>query len=67
MKGGAAVLAGVLAGLVLIAGVISFGKDVERFWTDAERERRHPSAANFAREVGALARAVKAGIGISEV
>lgn len=63
MKGGLAVLTVV----AVVAGVMAFGEDLERLLTDAERERRHPSAANFGRVLGDTARLLKDGIGLAEV
>ena len=60
--GGAALLGALLFGLL----IVQFGEDVEQFLTDVERERRHPSAANFGRAVGDAARALKDAIGIAE-
>lgn len=67
MKGGGGFLAALLTTVVLAAAVVKFGEDVERFTTDVERERRHPSTANFGRAVGATARVLKDAIGIAEV
>ncbi|MHB1937978.1 MAG: hypothetical protein ACYCOR_15515 [Acidobacteriaceae bacterium] len=67
MKGGNGAAGGLLIAGTLLVLVVTFGEDFGRFLTDAERERRHPSAANFGRAVWALARTVKDAIGISEV
>lgn len=53
--------------LAVVGLTVATGENLERFFTDVQRERKHPSVANAARTVGALARLVKDGLGWSEV
>ncbi|WP_053961255.1 hypothetical protein [Sulfobacillus thermosulfidooxidans] len=67
MKSNSSPFSLILGVLALAALVVFTGEDLERFFTDVQREREHPSLANAARTVGAFARLVKDGIGWSEV